>query len=528
MNIKTEKEKTHYKLPFEMPEVKIPVFAERVFNIIDYGAVSDGFTMNTDAFAKAIGECSASGGGKVLVPEGIWLTGPIQLKSNVNLFTEKGALILFSGNFDDYPLIETSYEGKNTVRCTSPIWAVDSENIAITGYGIFDGSGEAWRPVKDWKTTQPQWEKLIKSGGVVDEETKTWWPSEMALRGSRVIKELQKRNASFEEYAAIKDFLRPVLLSFVNCRNILLDGPTFQNSPAWNLHPLMCEHVTIRNISVRNPWYAQNGDGLDIESCRYVIVHDCVFDVGDDAICLKSGKDEDGRKRGKPSEYVIIKDCTVYHGHGGFVVGSEMSGGIRNIYVDGCTFSGTDVGIRFKSVRGRGGVVEKIYINNIRMKDIENEAIGMSMFYQTQKPSELAAYPVTEETPEMRNIYINDIMCIGAEKAMDIIGLPEMPINNVFLKNMQITSKQGVRCSYTKDIKIEEISIKTESFPVIRIEQSQGLTFEDVKIHSEEKELVKVSGKDTENILFKKIHCSEFNKKVSINDEVSRDQIQYV
>ena len=178
-----------------------------------------------------------------------------------------------------------------------------------------------------------------------------------------------------EEWAEIHPWLRPVLLSIVKSKKVLLEGVTFKNSPSWCLHPLSCEDFTVNNIMVINPWYSQNGDAIDLESCKNALIINSVFDAGDDAICIKSGKDEDGRRRGEPCQNVIVKNNTVLHGHGGFVVGSEMSGGVKNIYVEDCTFMGTDVGLRFKSTRGRGGVVENIYINNINMINIPNAIV---------------------------------------------------------------------------------------------------------------------------------------------------------
>ena len=346
-------------LPFAMRKVELPSIPARAFNVTDFGAIGDGASLNTAAFAKAIEACSKAGGGRVVVPQGIWLTGPIQLKNNIGLHVERGAVIQFSRRFDDYPLVRTTWEGSPAVRRMSPIYGVQLENIAITGEGVLDGSGEAWRMVKKSKLTEFEWRKLVASGGVLDKSGETWWPSTEAMNGAALVRSLDKRGAPIEEYAAAKEFLRPVLVSLTECKRVLLDGPTFQNSAAWNIHPLMCEDLVIRNITVLNPWYSQNGDGLDLESCRRAVVYNCHFDVGDDAICLKSGRDEFGRKRGRPCEEIVISDCVVYHGHGGFTVGSEMSGGVRNVVVRRCTFLGTDLGIRFKTTRGRGGVVEK-------------------------------------------------------------------------------------------------------------------------------------------------------------------------
>src|SRR5690606_25960835 len=237
---------------------------------------------------------------------------------------------------------------------------------------------------------------------------------------------------SEEEWMSVRDFLRPVMVSFIECRNVFLQGVIFQNSPAWNIHPLMCENVILDGVQVWNPSYAQNGDGLDLESCKNAIIVNSTFDVGDDGICIKSGKDEDGRKRNRPCENVIVDNCTVFKGHGGFVVGSEMSGGVRNVSVTNCQFLGTDVGLRFKSKRGRGGVVENIYISNISMFDIATEPLLFDLYYggksavevleEGAEPVETKFEPVDETTPSFRNIYVKDISCSNARRAMYFNG----------------------------------------------------------------------------------------------------------
>lgn len=444
---------------FEMSDVKLPEFPDRSFNITEYGAVGNGVVNNGEAINKAIEQCSLSGGGTVIIPRGLWLTGPIYLKSNVNLYTEEGALVTFSENFDDYPLILSNYEGYETARCTSPIMGWSLSNIAITGKGIFDGRGEAWRPVKRFKMTERQWNSILKSGGIVEEDKDTiWWPTKNALEGKGYDKKLGGKCTNIEESKKYRDFFRPVLMSLVNCKNILIDGPTFQNSPAWCLHPRLCEQLTIRNITIRNPWFSQNGDGIDIESCKFVCLSNSTFDVGDDAICIKSGKNEEGRRLGKPTEYVSVKDCTVYHGHGGFVIGSEMSGGVRNIQVSRCTFIGTDTGLRFKSCRGRGGVVENIFIEDINMTDIGKEAITFSTSYDIHKKGAEDSSP--EDIPEFRNFYIKDVNCVGAEIGIHISGLPERPVSNVSLENIEIMAEKDMKIEYTRDISMENVNIR--------------------------------------------------------------------
>ena len=375
----------------KLPVIQKTSFRKDTVNILKSGAKADGVTLNTKAINDAIDGLSRKGGGVIVVPEGLWLTGPIELKSNINLHLKKNALLQFSSDFNQYKLVEGNWEGLPQMRNQSPISATGATNIAITGFGIIDGAGEAWRMVKKDKLTESQWKKLVASGGVLSDDKKSWYPSEAWLKANKLKNPGQiSPEKTPEFYNEIKDFLRPNLLVLAKCNKILLEGVTFQNSPAWCLHPLMSENITIKNINVKNPWYAQNGDGLDLESCKNVLVENSVFDVGDDGICIKSGRDAEGRKRGMPTQNVIVKNCTVYAAHGGFVIGSEMSGGARNIWVDDCTFIGTDIGLRFKTTRGRGGVVENIFINNVTMKNIPGEAILFDMYYAAQDPIALS------------------------------------------------------------------------------------------------------------------------------------------
>lgn len=477
-------------LPFNMRRIELPQIPARSVTVTDFGAVGDGSAFNTAAFAKAIDACAKAGGGRVVAPQGIWLTGPIQLKSNIELHLERGAVILFSPRVDDYPLLRTTWEGSPAVRRMSPIYGVRLENIAITGDGVLDGSGDAWRMVKKSKLTDVEWRKLVASGGVIDNTGETWWPSVEAMNGAALVRALDKRgsNASIDEYAAAREYLRPVLVSLIECKRVVLDGPTFQNSPAWNIHPLMCEDVVIRNITALNPWYSQNGDGLDLDSCRRVAVYNCRFDVGDDAICLKSGRDEYGRKRGRPCEEIVISDCVVYHGHGGFTVGSEMSGGVRNVVVRRCAFLGTDLGLRFKTTRGRGGVIERIWISDIVMKDIPTDAIGFNMYYgggspilEPNGPAEArsqAIASVNEGTPQVRDVFLKNIICRGAQRAVQIEGLPEMPIRGIELDNVQISARTGLVCVDAERIKLANLRITPASGPVLTISNSRDVIIE--------------------------------------------------
>lgn len=460
-------------IPFEMAEINAPTFPDREVTITDFGAVGDGMSLCTQAFADAIDALAKQGGGRLTVPPGVWLTGPVVLKSNIDLHIERGAVIMFSPDIRLYRPVSAMYEGQTARKCQSPISGTDLTNVAITGEGVIDGNGQYWRPLKRMKVTEGQWNKLTAISGVFRDKG-YWFPDVKISDGDS----LARMKAAFgtesdEEWTNIRHYMRPVMISLVGCKNVLLNGVTFQNSPSWNVHPLMCENVIIDNIQVRNPSYAQNGDGLDLESCRNALVVNSVFDVGDDGICIKSGKDKQGRRRGRACENVVIDGCTVYKGHGGFVIGSEMSGGVKNIAVRNCTFLGTDVGLRFKSTRGRGGIVEKIYIDNITMTDIETDAITFDLYYGhrlmtrtmadgTVVPQEVEPMTVDETTPEFRDIHIKDIVCSGAKRALFFNGIPEMPVNNVTLENVTITSETGAELTYCKDILMKNVRIYPE------------------------------------------------------------------
>ncbi len=510
-----------------LPVIKSVLFKKDSFSIVKYGAVADGLVLNTKSINAAIDACNKRGGGTVLVPAGIWLTGPIVLKSNTNLHLAENALLQFTSNMNEYPLVEGNWEGLPAVRNQSPLSAINAENIAITGEGIIDGGGDAWRAVKKDKLTETQWKRLVDGGGLLSEDKKTWYPTEKYFKGVQAKDPgVLKDGKTAKDFEDIKDFLRPNLLVLNNCNRILLEGVTFQNSPAWCLHPLMCQNLTVRNVYVKNPWYAQNGDGIDIESCKNVLLENSSFDVGDDGICIKSGRDAEGRKRNMPSQDIIVRKCTVYHAHGGFVIGSEMSGGANNIFVSDCSFIGTDIGLRFKTARGRGGVVEKIYIKNINMKDIAGEAILFDMYYMAKDPVPLAGEkrelpktefkPVDETTPVFRNFRISNVYCLGAAKAIFIRGLPEMHVTDIVLQQMVLQAGKGIDVQEASHIQFKNIQVlSADTNPVADLVQSDNIVFDHLSYKDNSQLLFRISGDRVKKIDTSKTDAAKAQQRLS-------------
>ena len=517
----------------KLPVINQPVFPAQFFNIKNFGARADGIFLNSKAINNAIAACNKAGGGTVVIPQGLWLTGPIVLQNNVNLHLEKNALVQFTNNFDEFPLVESSFEGVAAYRCQSPVSASHASNIAITGEGIFDGAGSSWRPQKKDKISASEWKNKVASGGVLNDDKTTWYSSPKALKGE-VDKNIGKiiPGKPMADYEAIKDFLRPNFLRIYDCKNVVVQGVTFQNSPAWTLHFLESEHLTVKGVKVKNPWYGQNTDALDLESCKNAFIEDNIFDTGDDGICIKSGRDGEGRKRGKATENVIINNCIVYHAHGGFVVGSEMSGGARNLFVSNCTFMGTDIGLRFKTKRGRGGIVENIYMANIDMKDIGGEAILFDMYYEAKDPVPLAGekvsipvretLPVTEATPQFQNFFISNVVCHGAAKGIYIRGLPEMKVKNVNIENCVLQTTTGMYCEEGHNINLKNVKLlAANTDPVITVHNSSNLLLEEIYIPKNTVLLLKINGEKSAGIQLIQTDISNAKKEVEFSGNAS-------
>jgi len=493
--------------PFKMPAIAEPAFKSKMYNIKDYGAVGDGQTLNTTAFEKAIAACSSAGGGIVLVPPGLWLTGPIGLKSNVNLHTERGALVIFSTDHNLYPI--------QNGRTASPLYGNKLQNIAITGEGIFDGGGDTWRPLKKTKAAPALWNELTRAGGAVSTDGSMFWPTRQAMEGEDYLKKLKgKKDLTPGDYLPARDFMRPTLLVITNSNNILIDGPTFKNSPMYVINPRFCNNLIIRNVTVNNEYYAQNGDGIDLSSCRNAVVFHCTVNAGDDGICMKSSHSGSKEAGDEALQNVVIADCIVYHAHGGFVIGSNTDGGMRNVYVTNCNFVNTDIGIRVKSARGRGGLVHDIYIDHIFMHDILNEAILFSTYYEDDK--KLKNVEVNERTPRFRDFWMSHIYCNNAKIAISIIGLPEMPVSNLHFSDMVISAKQPVMATEASDIDLKNVDIYSPLSTLFTLNNARNFTLDHIGYDKGTVTLVSAEGEKTGGISVSNTPSANLPKAISV------------
>jgi DNA sulfur modification protein DndE len=450
----------------------------------------------------------------------MWLTGPIKLESNVNLHVEKGALVQFSKNINDYPFAERPDGRSNRYARAQLISAYRAKNIAITGDGIFNGAGEVWRYVLKEDLTDRQWQDLVAAGGIVSTDGKEWWPSKEAMGAEKFLRESADANKKLTrvELESTKEYFRPNLVNFIECTSILLDGPTFENSPRYHIIPQQCENLIIRNVKVLAPAYGKNTDAIDPSACRNVVIYNCMIDVGDDGICIKPGTVSAIQKQGPACENIVVADCTVYRAHGGFVIGSESYGGARNISVRNCVFIGTDVGLRFKSARGRGGLIEKIYIDGIQMRGIATDAILFDMYYSGGAPDVEARKdltirtkePVTDRTPQFKDFYVSNVVCDGADRAVVINGLPEMSIKNMSLEHVSIASKRGAYIADADGVQFKLCRIVPQSGNVFTVIQSREVTIQGgtypapadlfMKVVGERSAMIRLIGVDLTNV----------------------------
>ncbi|MBV9868160.1 MAG: glycoside hydrolase family 28 protein [Abitibacteriaceae bacterium] len=415
-----------------------------VFNVRDYGAIGDGKHLETAALNQAVTACAKAGGGVVYLPPGIYLTGTIVMQSHVTLEIAGGATILGSENPKDYLMVNSVWsEGKQIIA--SLIYAENAENITITGRGKIDGQGQVWwQPILAAKAK-------AKSAGA---STASAGPARLPTSSS----------ASTD---------RPQLIRLVRCKDIVIERINLTNSPEWNIHPLLCEFVRVDGVTIQTPVPSPNTDGINPESCRNVQILNCRIDTGDDCVTLKSGQDELGRRMGKPSENITIMNCVMLHGHGGVTIGSEMSGGVRNVTVTNCVFQGTDNGIRIKSQRGRGGVVEGLAVTNVAMQDVPHPFLITAFYMGNDRPTDV--FPVNEGTPRFRDFLFSNITARGAKDAGSVMGLREMPVENLTFNNVHIQAATGFTCTNAQEISFQDVVIDTDNGPALIQRSSSGV-----------------------------------------------------
>lgn len=437
--------------------------AERVDMLLS-GAKPDGQTLNTALINRTIDRLNQAGGGTLFFPAGTYLTGAIRMKSHITLELEAGATLLFSDSFDDYlPFVEVRHEGVMMKSFSPLIYAVDAENITIKGEGTLDGQGKAWwteffriyvdlekNGMRELNKYQPLWEKENDVEALYAETNEDWHGT------------LKRR------------FFRPPFIQPVRCKNVRIEGVKIVNSPFWTVNPEFCDNVIVKGVTIHNV-PSPNTDGINPESCRNVHISDCHISVGDDCITIKSGRDAQARRLNVPCENITITNCTMLSGHGGVVIGSEMSGSVRKVTISNCVFDGTDRGIRIKSTRGRGGVVEDIRVSNILMSNIKREAIVLNLKY-----SKMPAEPKSERTPIFRNISISGLTAVDVKTPIKIVGLEEAPVSDIDLRDISVKNAAD-KCVFEHcerirltDVRVDGKEVKIPSQPL----QAQTSTYE--------------------------------------------------
>ena len=425
-----------------LKSIKPPTFPNKDFLITSYGAVADGKVDCTQAFRRAIDECNKQGGGRVVVPPGQFYTGPIHLKSNVNLHVQKGAKILFSTKPDDYlPLVYTRWEGVELMNYSPLIYAFEQKNIAITGEGILDGqaTNANWWP---WK-------------GNANYGFKKGTPSQVDADKRAALFNMAERDVPVPSRKFGNGFyLRPQFVQPYRCQNVLIEGVTFINSPMWILNPVLCYNVTIQKVTVDS--HGPNNDGCDPESCKDVLIKDCYFNTGDDCIAIKSGRNRDGRRINKPSENIIIQGCNMANGHGGVVIGSEISGGVRNVFAENCSMSSPllDRALRIKTSSARGGITEHIYLRNIEVGQVKEEVVIATMLYEDSG----SFLPIIRDV-EVKNMRVKK----GGKIGVLLEGYPQSKVENLRLIDVTIKSvKVPYKFTNASGIRFRNVTINNK------------------------------------------------------------------
>ncbi len=472
-----------------LSRINPPSFPDRQFVITDFGAIEGASTNCSTAFAAAIAACAKSGGGRVVVPEGRFLTGPIHLKSNVELHLSKGAEIIFSDRIEDYlPNVLVRVGGIELYNYSPLIYARDCTNIAVTGPGKLNGNAKVWW---SWKSR----------------ETRAGF--EMGAKGVPV----EQRVFGTPEAA-----IRPSFLSFVSCTNVLLEDFTIGSGPNWTIHPIYCLNTTIRRVSVITD--GPNNDGIDPDSCVDMLIEDCTFSTGDDCVVLKSGYNEDGWRVNRPTENVVMRRCFSKRGHGGLVIGSEMSGSVRNVFMYDCEFDGTDRAIRIKSRGDRGGVVENVFARNLKVRNMQREVVILNMDYTSDRNKTIKNNP-----PVYRNMVFSDIIAEGAPTAILITGMEDSAIENIRFENMKIQSKKGVVASFAKGLVFDNVQVTPENGPVFKLTSASNITIRKSVAPEGTKVFLQLDGKDSENVILEGCDLTAAETKSAVGAGIKPEEV---
>lgn len=412
-----------YNIPFQMPEFPVLEFGDKVFEVKDYYAEGD----EKRTIQKAVDACAQAGGGTVLVNAGEWLSGPIHLASNICLHLEEGALVRFSDIFEDYlPVVFTRWEGMECYNYSPLIYSNGCENIKVSGKGRFYGSGAGWWSWKQLQASAAQELCYAESEGIPVKD--------------RI-------------YGTVEAALRPSLIQFINCKNIEMEDFTVEDGPQWTVHPVYCENLKIVGVNIKTT--GPNTDGLNPDSCKNVWIEKCTFSTGDDCIAINSGMNEDGWRVNKPCENVVIVDCDFNGGHGGIVIGSGMSGGVKNVYAANCRIGAVDWGIRLKSMKGRGGYVRDVWVEDVEISGTLREAIQITMYYPYT-----TVEPKNNSLPEFSHIYIDNVRGYSDKYALLIRGLPEKKLTDIKLSNIKLKAPKACLCDCVENLSLDNVEIE--------------------------------------------------------------------
>lgn len=464
----------------------LPALAE-IYDIRALGADITGKKPCTKLINETIQKAAALGGGTLYFPAGTYLTAAIHMESNITLDLESGAVIRFSDTFEDYlPFVKVRWEGV-FMKSLSPLIYGDSiQNIAIKGRGTLDGQGHKW------------WAESRRIINEINEKGKIASPN--SLQKKWIDENANLTVAPYFQKTMERKFHRPPFIQFHESKNIRIEGVTIINSPFWTVNPIGCDDIVIDNVTVNNPSAnpkGHNTDGINPESCRNVRISNCLISVGDDCITIKSGRDEHGRRYGRPCENITITNCVMLAGHGGVVIGSEMSGGVKKITVSNCVFDGTDAGIRLKSSRGRGGSVEEIRVSNIVMNNIRKNAFIFDLFYDKASAEE----PVSERTPIFRNIHISHVTGNNITKVGYITGISEMPVSDITFTGINMVADNGFTATTAKNIRFNDVDLSVKKGASFAFTDCSEIVLNDVRAKTPLPEQPVVELTNTHNVL---------------------------